>query len=83
MSGLFHKLRRWQLARRPIPEKCLTILEENVPFYPRISGETRERFLEMLKIFMWEKYFIGAGGMVITDEVKVVISACRCRERHC
>jgi len=33
----------------------------------------------MLKIFIWEKYFIGAGGMVITDEVKVVISACAVR----
>jgi Mlc titration factor MtfA (ptsG expression regulator) len=79
MSGLLGKLTRWQLARRPIPEKWLTILEGNVPFYPRISGAMRQRFLEMLKIFVWEKYFIGAGGMVITDEVRVVISACAVR----
>jgi hypothetical protein len=39
----------------------------------------RQRFLEMLKIFIWQKYFIGAGGMVITDEVRVVISACAVR----
>ena len=79
MSGLLGKLRRWQLARRPIPEKWLTILEESVPFYPLISGEMRQRFLEMLKTFVWEKYFIGAGGMVITDEVRVVIAACAVR----
>jgi Mlc titration factor MtfA (ptsG expression regulator) len=79
MSGLFRKLRRWQLARRSIPGKWLTILTENVPFYPRISGAMRQRFLEMLKIFIWEKYFIGAGGMVITDEVRVVIAACAVR----
>ena len=79
MSGLLGKLRRWQLARRPIPEKWLTILEESVPFYPLISGEMRQRFLEMLKIFIWEKYFIGAGGMTITDEVRVVIGACAVR----
>jgi Mlc titration factor MtfA (ptsG expression regulator) len=79
MSGLLGKLRRWQLARRPIPEKWLTILEENVPFYPLISGAMRQHFLEMLKIFIWEKCFIGAGGMVITDEVRVVIAACAVR----
>ena len=79
MPGLLRRLRRRQLVRRPIPEKWLTILEENVPFYPRISGEIRQRFLEMLKIFIGEKYFIGAGGMVITDEVRVVIAACAVR----
>ena len=79
MSGLLGKLRRWQLSRRPIPEKWLTILEESVPFYPRISSESKQRFLEMLKIFIWEKYFIGAGGMMITDEVRVVIAACAVR----
>jgi Mlc titration factor MtfA (ptsG expression regulator) len=79
MSGFLTKLRRKRLARRPIPDKWLTILEENVPFYPQISGARRQRFLEMLKIFIWEKYFIGAGGMVITDEVKVVIAACAVR----
>ena len=79
MSSLLGKLRSWQLSRRPIPEKWLTILEESVPFYPRISGESKQRFLEMLKIFIWEKYFIGAGGMMITDEVRVVIAACAVR----
>ena len=79
MPGLLGKLRRRQLARRSIPEKWLTILEEKVPFYPGISGEMRQRFLEMLKIFIWEKYFIGAGGMIITDEVRVVIAACAVR----
>jgi len=79
MPGLLRRLRRRQLVRRPIPEKWLTTLEENVPFYPGISGEIRQRFLEMLKIFIGEKYFIGAGGMVITDEVRVVIAACAVR----
>ena len=79
MSGLLGRLNRWQLARRPIPETWLTILQESVPFYARISSEMRQRFLAMLKIFIWEKYFIGAGGMVITDEVRVVIAACAVR----
>jgi Mlc titration factor MtfA (ptsG expression regulator) len=39
----------------------------------------KDRFFEYLKIFEAEKYFTGAGGMEITDEVRVVISACAVR----
>lgn len=79
MSGFLNKLKRKRLARRPIPDKWLTILEESVPFYPLLSGKIKQRFLQMLKIFIWEKCFIGAGGMMITDEVRVVIAACAVR----
>lgn len=79
MAGLFRSIRRWQLARRPFPTEWLSLLEEKVPFFQRLTGEMRMRFLDMLKIFAWEKYFIGAGGMTITDEVRVVISACAVR----
>ncbi len=50
-----------------------------MPFYRRLSGETAQRFLELLKVFVWEKTFIGAGGMEITDRVRVIISACAVR----
>ena len=36
-------------------------------------ADLRQRFDDMLKVFVWEKHFIGAGGMELTDEVKVVI----------
>ena len=28
----------------------------------------------MLKVFVWEKHFIGAGGLELTDEIRVVIA---------
>jgi len=40
-----------------------------------MSPEHQALFLKKLKVFVWEKHFIGAGGMEITDEVKVVIAA--------
>ncbi|MEJ2727133.1 MAG: zinc-dependent peptidase [Deltaproteobacteria bacterium] len=79
MAGLIRILRRRKLARRAIPESWLTILNARVFFYQRLAGECRTRFLQYLKTFVWEKHFIGAGGMEVTDEVKVVIGACAVR----
>ena len=50
-----------------------------MPFYRSLDDELRERFYTYLKVFAWEKHFIGAGGMEITDEVIVVISAAAVR----
>ena len=79
MSGLIRTLHRKKLAKKPIPEEWLRILEEKIPFYRRLSGDLKERFLTDLKIFEAEKCFIAAGGMEITEEVRVIISACAVR----
>ncbi len=54
-------------------------LEQQVPFYSNLSAKLQEIFRRKLKIFIWEKHFIGAGGLSITDEIKVVISAAAVR----
>jgi Mlc titration factor MtfA (ptsG expression regulator) len=48
-------------------------------FFRGLSGPLRDRFLEFVTIFAHEKAFTPAGGMAITDEVRVVISACAVR----
>jgi Mlc titration factor MtfA (ptsG expression regulator) len=79
MIGLLRRMRRRRLAKQPFPQDWLDILKERVPFFRRLSGPLLEQFLEFVKIFANEKYFTPAGGMVITDEVRVVISACAVR----
>ncbi len=75
MAGLFHSLWRRRLLRRPFPPEWLGYLERRVPFLGELAPEPRQRFLDLLKVFAWEKEFIGAGGFSITDEVRVVVSA--------
>ncbi|MFY0573902.1 M90 family metallopeptidase [Cystobacter fuscus] len=75
MSGLLRTLRRNHLRRRPFPPEWLGHLERHVSFFRELAPEPRQRFLELLKLFAWEKEFIGAGGFTITDEVRVVVSA--------
>ena len=76
---IFRYLRRRKYRKRELPPAWLGYLEEHVSFFADLEGEQRERFLEYLKIFVWEKYFIAAGGMEITEEVQVVIAAAAVR----
>lgn len=76
---MYRKLRRRRLLKEPFPEKWLTILDDMVPFYRGLSGDLKERFRRMLRIFAEEKAFTGISGMGITDEVRVVVSACAIR----
>lgn len=72
-------IRRRRIIRRPFPPAWLDILEARVPFVRSLSGPLRDRFLECVTLFVHEKAFTPAGGMVITDEVRVVIAACAVR----
>ena len=79
MFGLLRAWKRRRLARREFPAAWLPHLEQHVPFFADLEGEVLQRFLDLLKVFVWEKQFVGAGGMEITDEVKVVVAATAAR----
>ncbi len=73
---------RWRQSRlmtRPLPTAWEGWLTEHVPFFPKLEGETRARFLRYLKAFVWSKHFFGAGGLEVTDEHRVVIGAAAVR----
>lgn len=79
MFGIVRWFRRRDYRKQPVPAGWHAYLEARVPFYAGLEGALRARFLEYLKIFVWEKHFIGAGGMEVTDEVEVVIAAAAVR----
>lgn len=75
MFGLWRQLRRKRLARRPLPACWAAMIEAHIPSFGRLDAELRRRFLEYVRIFVSEKTFIAAGGLEITEEMKVVIAA--------
>lgn len=79
MFGLFGRVRRMRLAQRELPAHWPEILDKNVPFVRHLDDALRAEFLELLKVFVWDKHWIGAKGMEITDEVKVTVSAAAVR----
>lgn len=75
MSGLFRTFQRRRLLRRPFPSEWLVHLDTHVPVFARLSPALRQAFQDKLKVFVWEKEFIGAGGLTLTDEIRVVVAA--------
>lgn len=71
--------RRLQLAlAAPFPEAWAQILLRNLEVYQRLSPPLRARLRELVKRFLHEKHFSGAGGLAITDEIRVTIAAEAC-----
>ena len=79
MIGPLKALRRWRLRRRPFPPQWREILHRHLACHARMPDDWRDRFEHMVQVFVAEKHWVGAAGMEITDEVKVVIAGAACR----
>jgi Mlc titration factor MtfA (ptsG expression regulator) len=79
MAGWYRRWRRGRLAKRAFPAAWHPYLEAHVAFYPKLPDDLRARFRDYLKVFVWEKYFFGAGGLVVEDVHKVVVGAAAVR----
>lgn len=62
-----------------MPVEWQAILDLKVPFVAGLSGEERTRLAELVKVFVWDKHWEGAGGLELSDEIRVVIAATAAR----
>ncbi|HPS55222.1 MAG TPA: zinc-dependent peptidase [Sedimentisphaerales bacterium] len=74
----FKTWNRKRLNRQTFPCHWLEIIENNVPFYKKLSDEDKKELQKHILIFESEKKFEGCGGLKITDEIKVTIAAQAC-----
>ena len=70
--------RRNRLRNQPFPPAWERILEQEVPLYDYLPPSDREELKGHILIFLAEKQFEGAGGLVITDGIRVKIAAQAC-----
>lgn len=70
--------RRRRFAGRPLPEEWRRIVRRNVPYALCLSGAEQLKLDELIQIFLLEKQFEGAGGLEMTDEIRVTIAAQAC-----
>ena len=75
---LFKSRRRARLRRQPTPPEWRAILEQNLPVFNRLPAKDQDELLAHTKIFLAEKHFEAAGGLELTDEIKVTIAAQAC-----
>lgn len=79
MFGLLRRWRRRKLRAAPTPAAWTDILARNAAFVARLAAAERAKLEGDIKVLVAEKHFIGAGGMEITDEVKVTVAAAAAR----
>lgn len=71
----------WRLKRAidaPFPEEWARLLENNIQVYRRLPMPLREQLRRLIKQFLHQKHFAGAGGLEMTDEIRVTIAAEAC-----
>jgi len=74
----FTKRRRKNLVRAPFPAEWEEFLRRNVAHYGLLDADRKTQLQALIQIFIAEKNWEGAGGLVITDEIRVTISAQAC-----
>ena len=78
MFAWLQKRRHAHILETPFPEAWKAILEKNVPLYAELDEADRQTLRDKTQVFVAEKNFEGAGGLELTDEIRVTIAANAC-----
>ena len=70
--------RRARLRAQPLPAAWQAILAARVPAVARLPAPLRRRLEGQMQIFLAEKRFVGCDGLVVSDEMRVVVAAQAC-----
>ncbi|UCF09512.1 MAG: zinc-dependent peptidase [Candidatus Bipolaricaulota bacterium] len=76
--GWWRRRRRARVMGRPFPESWGEILRRNVPFSEKLPVDDRRELEGLIQVFLDEKHFEGAGGLRMTDEIRVTVAAHAC-----
>lgn len=78
---MFHWLterRRQRLTELAFPPVWEDIIRRNVAHYCMLADAERAHLRALIQVFIAEKNWEGAGGLELTDEIRVTISAQAC-----
>jgi Mlc titration factor MtfA (ptsG expression regulator) len=70
--------RRADARSQPLPAAWAAILERNVPYHRALPAAQRAELERLTQAFVARKNFEGAGGLAMTDEIRVTIAAQAC-----
>lgn len=78
MFHWFVDRRRKKFTKAPFPSPWEEIMRRNVGHYCMLEDDERARLRALIQVFIAEKNWEGAGGLELTDEIRVTISAQAC-----
>ena len=67
--------RRSRIRRRPFPPAWREVLRQRMPYFARMPADLQLQLKTLVQIFIAEKPFIGCRGIVVDDEMRVLVAA--------
>jgi Mlc titration factor MtfA (ptsG expression regulator) len=71
----WQQLRRARLRRQPFPAAWREILRRRMPFFATLPADLQQRLRKHVQVLVAEKPFIGCAGLVVTEEMRVLVAA--------
>ena len=78
MFDWWRRLSRAEVIAESFPEPFHDLILQRVPCAKLLNGDELGKLEALVRIFNSEKTFEGAGGLVLTEEMRVVIAARAC-----
>ncbi|MGI8400085.1 MAG: zinc-dependent peptidase [Gemmatimonadaceae bacterium] len=75
---LFKSHRRARVRSLPPPPAWREILRRNLPIFNRLPDDDQAELLGQMQVFLAEKHFEGAGGLDVSDEIRITIAGQAC-----
>jgi Mlc titration factor MtfA (ptsG expression regulator) len=69
---------RRKILETPFSPAWESILKTNVAHYQRLNEVERNYLRDLVQIFIAEKHWEGCGGLILNEEMKVIIAAEAC-----
>jgi Mlc titration factor MtfA (ptsG expression regulator) len=76
--GWMTSRRRRRLMETPLPDEWRATIDRNVPYCTCLPADQRAQLDGFVQVLVAEKSFEGAGGLEMTDEIRVTIAVQAC-----
>lgn len=73
--ALLATLRRERVRRQPFPPAWREVLRRRMPAFARLPADLQLQVKKHVQVLVAEKPFIGCAGLVVSDEMRVLIAA--------
>jgi MtfA peptidase len=71
-------MRRARIRRQPFPRAWRDVLQRRWPGWQQLPADLQLQLKKHMQVLLAEKPFIGCRGLVLTDEMRVLIAAQAC-----
>jgi Mlc titration factor MtfA (ptsG expression regulator) len=78
MFDFWRRLRRADVIDAEFPDSLRAVVADTVPLYRHLPEPDRRKLEALVRIFLAEKHFEGAGGLELDEAMEVAIAARAC-----